>query len=223
GLIVQRNTIRQQGIELTRNTMRAAVLEAENVRESVSAMNKHHAFDSAALFEEYKKSGDLRGSTLYGTIPVVAAWKAIDEAAKKEGYEFRVPKQEARNPKNNQTPEEAEILKQFDDGKLEEYFKVDAKRNEIVFARPIVLSGDCLVCHGDPKNSPTGDGKDLVGFPMENWAVGEVHGAFVLRSKLNRVDQVVRAGMMHTAMWIFPISVCIGIGFFFLNRQIIVR
>ena len=153
GLVVQRQVIRQQGIELTRDTMRAAVLEAENVRESISSLNKHNAFDQANMIEEYNKSGDLRGSTLYQTIPVVAAWKAIEKVAEKEGYEFRVPKHQARNPKNNPTPEEAAILKILEDGKLEDYFKVDRAQNQIVYARPITLSADCLACHGDPKNS----------------------------------------------------------------------
>ncbi len=223
GLIVQRNIIRKQGIELTRDTMRAAVLEAENVRESIATLNRNNAFDRAALLAEYKKSGDLRSSTLYGTVPVVAAWKAIEEVAKKEGYDFRVPKNQARNPKNQPTAEEAEILDVLESGKQEEYFKVDEKRNEIVYARPIMLTADCLACHGDPKNSATGDGKDPVGFGMENWKVGEIHGAFVLKSKLDHTDAVVAAGLKHTMMWVLPITVLIGLGFFLLNRNMIVR
>ena len=223
GLLVQRSIIYKQGIELTRDTMRAAVVEAENVRESVSALNKRNAFDRTALLAEYKKSGDLRNATIYSTIPVVAAWKAIEVVAQKEGYDFRVPKRQARNPKNTPTPDEEEILSYFDGGKQEEFFKVDQARNEIVYARAIVLSGDCLDCHGDPKNSLTGDGKDIVGFPMENWKAGEVHGAFVLKSKLDRVDQVVAAGFGRTLIWVLPITLIIGIGFFFFNRVIIVR
>ncbi|HLP78400.1 MAG TPA: methyl-accepting chemotaxis protein [Candidatus Paceibacterota bacterium] len=223
GLLVQRHVIRTQGIELTRNTMRSVVLEAENVRESISALNKENAFDKPALINEYKKSGDLRNSTIYNTIPVVAAWKAIEEAAQKEGYEFRIPKQQARNPKNNPTPDELEILQQFEDGKTEEYFKLDSKRNEIVYARAIVLTSDCLACHGDPKHSPTGDGKDLVGFQMEDWKTGEVHGAFVLKSSMDRIDAVVRASMFNTVCWIMPVALFIAIGFYFLNRYMIVR
>jgi methyl-accepting chemotaxis protein len=223
GLIVQRNVIRNQGITLTHDTMRAAVLEAENVRESVSTLNQRNAFDREALLAEYKKTGDLRGSTLYATVPVVAAWKAIEEVAKQEGYDFRVPKRQARNPKNTPTPEELEILDVLESGKQDEYFRVDRRRNEIIFARPIMLSGDCLTCHGDPKNSPTGDGKDIVGFPMENWKVGEIHGAFVLKAKLDHVDQVVAAGFGQTLLWVLPISVLIGIGFYFLTRALIVR
>ena len=221
GLIVQRQVIRSQGIELTHNTMRAAVLEAENVRASISALND--SFDKTKLVAEYKKSGDLRGSTLYQTIPVVAAWQAIAKVSEKEGFEFRVPKHQARNEKNNPTAEEEEILKVLDNGQTEEYFKVDRANNQLVYARPIKLSADCLTCHGDPKNSPSGDGKDAVGFAMENWKVGEVHGAFVLKSKLDRVDAVVQAGMGTMLGWIVPISVLIGIGFYFLNRSLIVR
>jgi methyl-accepting chemotaxis protein len=222
-LLVQRSVIRNQGIELTRNTMRTAILEAENVRESISALAKGGAFDQAKLVAEYKKSGDLRNSQLYKTVPVVAAWKAIEEAAKKEGYEFRVPKHQARNPKNNPTPDEDKILKLFDDGKIAEYFNVDADRNEIVYARPITLSSDCLLCHGDPKHSASGDGKDIVGFPMENWKVGDVRGAFVLKAPLDRVDAVVKAGMGTTFAWVLPISALIMAGFWCLNRCQIIR
>ena len=221
GLIVQRSIIRDQGIELTRNTMRAAVLEAENVRASISALND--SFDKPKLLAEYKKTGDLRGSTLYDTIPVVAAWQAIAKVAEKEGFEFRVPKHQARNEKNNPTPEEEEILKVLETGQTDEYFKVDSAHNQLVFARPIKLTADCLACHGEPKNSATGDGKDAVGFAMENWKAGEVHGAFVLKSKLDRVDSVVRAGMLATLGWIVPISILIGFGFYQLNRILIVR
>jgi methyl-accepting chemotaxis protein len=114
GLVVQRGVIRDQGIELTRNTMRAAVLEAENVRESISSLNKRSAFDMKQLLDAYHKEGDLRNSTLYRTIPVVAAWEAVARVAEKEGYEFRIPKHQARNPKNNPLPEEEEILAAFE-------------------------------------------------------------------------------------------------------------
>src|ERR1035437_1719972 len=218
GLVVQRHVIRSQGIELIHETMRGVLIEAENVRQSVSELNQRNAFDRQALIQEYKKSGDLRGSTIYQTIPVVAAWKAIAQAAQKEGYAFRIPKHQARNEKNNPTAEEEEILASLEKGQTNEFFRVDAARNEIIYARPIVLTEDCLACHGDPKNSPAGDGKDLVGFQMENWKTGEVHGAFVLKSTLDHVDGVVRAGMMSTLMWGLPVALLICVGLYFLNQ-----
>lgn len=218
GLLVQRQVIRNQGINMTRDTMRVAILQAENTRESISALNRAGAFDRNSLIAEYKKNGDLRSSALYKTVPVVAAWNAIEETAQKEQFEFRVPKNQARNPKNTPTAEESEILAQMEKGGLKEYFKVDEVNNSIVYASPIVLSGDCLACHGDPKNSPTGDGKDILGFQMENWKAGEVHGAFVLRSKLDRVDKVVQAGMLQTALWLLPVAGLIALGFYLFTR-----
>jgi len=52
-LIVQKFVIHRQGVDLTIETMRAAILEAENVRESISALGQRGAFDRKKLFAEY--------------------------------------------------------------------------------------------------------------------------------------------------------------------------
>jgi methyl-accepting chemotaxis protein len=223
GLVVQQYIIKRQGVNLTIETMRAAVVEADNVRESISSLNNDGAFDRAKLLAEYKASGDLRESTIYRTIPVVAAWEAIKKAAAQSGFEFRVPKNQARNPKNNPTPDEADILRTLEAGQLKEYIRIDSAANLIVYARPITLSQDCLACHGDPATSPTKDGKDIVGFTMENWKAGEVHGAFVLKTNFDRVNAVVRTGMVNSLAWLLPVAGLIGMGFVYLNRRMIVR
>jgi methyl-accepting chemotaxis protein len=221
-LTVQHHIIRQQGIELTRDNMRTLLMQAEHARETVSMLNRQHAFDQPRLLAEYKKTGDLRGSALYQTIPVVVAWKTVEQTAEQQGYEFRIPKRQARNERNNPTPDEEKILDSFENGQSKEYFQLDQANGQIVFARPIILTEDCLACHGDPKNSPTGDGKDIVGYPMENWKTGEVHGAIVLKSNLDHINQVVRAGVTHTLLWIIPVAVLICFGFYELNRRLIV-
>lgn len=222
GLIIQRYSIREQGIELTRNTMRSAILEAENVRSSIAQLNQNNAFDKIKLLDELKSSSDLRKTTIYKTIPVVAAWLAIQEVANKEDFEFRVPKPQARNPQNNPTPQEKVILDLMEHNNLEEYFALDSKTNKIIYARPIKLTADCLTCHGDPATSPTKDGKDMVGFQMENWREGEMHGAFVLMADMKRIDNVVSNGMIHTLVWITPVILIIAVGFYLLNRKLIV-
>lgn len=45
------------------------------------------------------------------------------------------------------------------------------------YALPMYIEKSCLKCHGDPKTSPTGDGKDISGKPMENYQEGDVRGA----------------------------------------------
>ena len=223
GLMVQVRVIRQQGIELKRGTMQAIISQAENVRESVSHLNQAGAFHRERLAEEARKETDLRKTTLYRTIPIVAAWKALEESARQNAFEFRIPKNQARNPENNPTAEEAEILQLLEGGGQKDFFRIDRDRNQIVYARPIILSADCLACHGDPQNSITKDGKDPLGFAMENWKAGEVRGAFVLKAKLDSVDAVATAGLLSTLSWIAPLTALIAVAFYFLNRRIVVR
>ncbi len=200
GLLVQRSIIRRQGIGLTRDTMRAVLLEAENVRSANSNLVSARAYDYPKLMGAAKHASDFRETLLYKTVPVVAAWKAIELAAADQGYEFRIPKFQPRNPKNEPSAEEAAILRRFENENIAEYFSVDEAHNQIVYARPIRLSEDCLLCHGAPSTSPTRDGKDMLGFGMEDWKAGQVHGAFVLKAKLDNVDKLTTAGMTTTAL-----------------------
>ena len=221
-LFVQNHVIHQQGIDLTRGTMRAAIIEAEEVRATISNLGTSGAFDRPKLLAEYRQSGDLRGSTLYNTIPVVAAWNAIQKVADENKWEFRVPKNQARNEKNTPTAYEGRILALLERGDTPEYFEVDREQNQLILARPIRLTADCLSCHGDPKNSATGDGKDVLGFPMENWKEGEVHGAFVLKAPLEKVDAVSRAGMLQTVGWVLPVAALVGLCSLVFSRRTII-
>ncbi len=199
--------------------MRGIVLSAESTRESVAKLNSSNAFDRAGLVAEVRKSSDYRNTRLYSTIPVVAAWMAIQHVADKEGYQFRVPSQNPRNPDNAPTPAEEKILAALADGKQSEYFELDKEKNEMVFARPIRLGPECMSCHGSPP-ADNRDGKDIVGFKMEGWRAGEMHGAFVLRAKMTKVDAAVSAGMTTAAMWLLPLAGLIGFGAFLASRPI---
>jgi methyl-accepting chemotaxis protein len=227
-LFVQSMALHSQGIELTRNTMRAAVISAENVRASMSALRARHSFDEAAIQQEAKGAPDFRQTRLYDTVPVVAAWKSIEKVARQEGFEFRVPKRHARNPQNEPNAAEAAILDFLEKSGQDEYFMADRVANLIVYARPIRLTSDCLTCHGDPSTSLTHDGKDALGFPLEGWHAGEIHGAFVLTAHLDQVDHVASAraqsaAMRTTLLWMLPTGLIIGLGFFWYGRKSIIR
>jgi methyl-accepting chemotaxis protein len=159
---------------------------------------------------------------LYRTVPVVSAWQGVEKVAAEKGYEFRIPKNQPRNPKNQPTAEEAAILERFESGAAQEYFEVDEAHNQIIYARPIRLSEDCLVWHGARATSLTHDGRDMLGFKMEDWKSGQVHGAFLLRAKLDQVDGLTKAGMTTTALWTFPIAAMICFGFFWFARTKII-
>jgi methyl-accepting chemotaxis protein len=224
GVLIQRSVIRDQGINSIRSTMKGAIIEAENVRTTVAEFNTKRAFNMDALLKEAQQASSIQSTTLYKTIPVVAAWDAIGKLAEQENYTFRVAKIHARNSKNEATAEERAMLEAFEKEGLDEQFIVDEASNTLAYARPIKLTQDCLSCHGDHKTSPTGDGRDMLGFPMENWKAGEVRGMFLLKADLSeKIDPVVQAGMMQTLLWIVPLVVIVGIGFYFLNRVMIVK
>ncbi len=195
GVLVERSVIRNQGIESTKSSMRSAIMEAEDVRESIATLSESGAFNKEALLKDYlavkAAGGDISKTPMYNTIPVVAAWKGLETAAKAQGYTFRITKHEARNSKNLPTPAEEPMLAFLNDRRNSEYFNIDDAKGEIIYARPIVLSKDCLTCHGDPARSTTGDGKDMLGYKMEGWKAGETHGAFVLKSSTKPLNDLV--------------------------------
>ena len=217
-LFVMRANMRNESINLMRDGMRTALMEAESVRESVSSLNQRQAFDRQKLLQEVGSGGDFRKTTIYDTVPIISALRAVDRFARQQGYEFRVPKHQPRNPANLPNAEEEVILKALEGGAAE-WSEIHEGKNEIVFARPVRLTSDCMACHGDPATSPTHDGRDVFGFPMENWHAGEVHGALVLRAKLDKVDDSVRAGMGKTLLWMVPVLGLLAVGFGFLAHR----
>jgi methyl-accepting chemotaxis protein len=216
GLLVQRAVIKNEGVELMRQTMRMTIDSAESARKTASELGASGAFDQAKLKAELAAASDFRQTTLYKTVPVVAAFASIGEAAKRENYQFRVASPNPRNPEHQPTADDDRILKAMNTDGSGEYFAVDDGAGEIVYARAVKLSKDCMVCHGDPATSATGDGKDVLGLPMENWHVGDQHGMFVLRAKMDRVDAMVRRGLIETISWLLPLAVCIGLGVYLL-------
>jgi len=198
-MVNQLIVLRKQGTDMLLDSMRGIVIAGEEVRTHVSELNQAGAFNTKELLADAKTVKDVRQAKAYNTIPVVSAWKAIGRAAEKQGLEFRVIKNQARNPRNAPTPEETPLLAELEKGTVEELRIVED--GHIVFARPIKLTADCLTCHGDPKNSPSGDGKDFLGYQMENWKAGEVHGAFVLKAPISMLNAYTAKGFQN-ALWV---------------------
>lgn len=222
-VFIQSQLIREQGAEDIKTSMRYIIEEAEHVREATTELNKRGAFDKDFLIKELKEVGDYKKATIFKTIPVVAAWEAIIPVAKKEHFEFRVPAFDARNKDNDPNPHEEEILKFLKKEDAEEFFEVNYDEKRITYARPIKLSVGCLQCHGDPANSPTGDGKDILGFKMENWREGDHHGAFVLTASTEKIDHLVNKGVKKIAFQSFLSALAVAGVFFVLNKTKIVK
>lgn len=63
-----------------------------------------------------------------------------------------------------------------------EFLKVGEKPKRVIYRYfyPLYINERCLKCHGDPANSPTGDGKDITDYYMENYKIGELRGGISL-------------------------------------------
>jgi methyl-accepting chemotaxis protein len=174
---------------------RSIVLTAESVREEMARKWRLGLFDKKML-SQWAKEGRL--DRVLAAVPVVTAWQSAQAKAKEGGYELRVPKLQARNPKNEPDAVEARALQILSANNLDEYHEIDRQRNAVRYFRPIRLTQDCLVCHGSPSQSQelwgNNEGKDPTGAKMEDWREGEIHGAFEIVKSLDEAD----AQIAHT-------------------------
>ncbi len=162
--------------------------------------------------------GDLEGlakkvdrATLLQAVPILTAIEVASKNAKEGQYELRVPKFQPRNPDNEPKGLEIDALKKLESGELAEFVKIDKKN--VYYFRPIKLSQDCLLCHGDPAGSI-----DPVGGVREGWKVGEVHGAFEITSSLRAAALTQVAATRNITISAFVLTLGLGLGLFFLIR-----
>ncbi|MFM2163841.1 MAG: hypothetical protein RL325_278 [Planctomycetota bacterium] len=178
------------------------------------------------LNESVAKGGDYTESRFFQTIPVVVGWQTADEAAKKEGINFKVVAFDARNKKNE--PDggsfRSDLLTKLESqvsagGELSAH-AIDTKTNTLHYMRAIKLDQSCMLCHGDPRGEfdPDKDGKDALGFAMEGWKVGGTHGAYEVSIPLEGVDAQVAGFITGGLMWTVPMILIGGFGFAFLLK-----
>jgi hypothetical protein len=214
-----------------RGKMSAIIEQSELVAQTMDDMHRSHVFDMAGVTESsIRQAGgrplkEVYASTdLYKTVPIVAAWKSVEGAAQKSGFKFYIPSRPgipARNPKNDNGAEFSAAFLAFEKGDAE-YFLEDRTHDELIFARPVRLQASCLGCHGDPAKSATRDGKDALGFSMENMKLDEIKGAFVLKAGIGH-DPVVLATMKIMAIGGGAVLLMVLTGFHFFNQRLIIR
>ena len=159
--------------------------------------------------------GEIEPTKVVEAVPVVTAIQTAAVNAEKSGYTFRVPKVSPRNPTNEPTPFELEILNEIKENNLEE--KVVINKNQITYFKPIKLTEECLFCHGDPKGK-----KDPTGGTLEGWKAGEVHGAFEIISSLDTVNKEVNRSIVSLTGWtVFVLSLCSLISMLLMKMSIL--
>ncbi len=206
---------------------------ADQTKDYVSALHKSDTFREEDMLEDLTKTmeagGDYKKSRLYSTLPIVAAWTAAGEAAKKEHIGFHVAAFDARNKENE--PEvggyEASLLRELTEQveKGGEHFVhgKDTATNTLHYMRAITFDASCMACHGDPATSPTKNGKDVLGFAMEGWAPGDMHGAYHVTIPLAEMDAHVASIIQGSMMWSAPLFIGSMILFMWLMRRMLTR
>jgi methyl-accepting chemotaxis protein len=204
---------RDSQVESLKEQMEGCLDQAKLVRDQYDQLHKNKAFDYPKLLEEAKSVAAGRSlkdvyleTVFYNTIPVVASWSSVKPIAERFNFKFLTPSHPnipARNPKNNTGSDFKEVFNVFDKGE-KSYFLDDKKNNRLIMATPIRLSSSCLICHGNPANSPSGNGLDLIGFKMENMKENDIKGAFVLIA-----DMSSNASLQHTITTIIIVSLIV--------------
>ncbi len=200
---------------------------ADEAKNHASAMLERNAFDQAYLLEDLERvrerGGSYRDSVLFSTLPIIVGWESAARAAEREGANFRVTAFDARNKENSPAPGsfEEKLLRELSAAWRSEnqewIAKVDRETNALHYMRGIRIGSDCLSCHGNPGPSNP-DGLDILGFPMEGWAEGRMHGAYHLIMPMAEVDTQVASFMVGGLMWTVPLVVGGIVIFFVLLR-----
>lgn len=179
---------------------RAICLTAESTREEMENKWTLGIFNFEQI-KEYAQAGNK--DAVLAVVPVVSAWNAAMRKAEEGGYIFKVPKFSPRRPENEPDAIEADAINQIKENNLAEYYVIDEALNAVRYFRPVRLSATCLYCHGAPSLSEeywgNTDGIDPTGGPMEDWKVGEIHGAFEVIQSLDEADKQLSAAIRKGA------------------------
>lgn len=214
---------------------RAFTAVADETKNHASLLHKLEAFDTGTLKKEL--TADLAAgkrieeTRLFPAIPVVAGWTAAQEAASREGIEFRITSFDARNKKHEPRAGsfEENLLRQLTEqvaqGGGETLHAIDTSANRMHFLRAIRLTEHCLSCHGEPGgvHDLSKTGLDITGHAMEGWKAGRMHGSYHVVMPLDRVSQQVGAFLWNGLWWTLPLVVGAMIFFSWLIRRSVGR
>ena len=212
---------------------------ADEAKNHASRLVKSEVYDHKRLVEEAladKAAGKpINQTKLFATVPVVVGWTAAKEAAKREGLDFKVTSFNARNKDNEPEPNSfrADLLRDLETqvkaGGKDSLTRINTATNTMHFMRAVKLDDSCMSCHGDPatydKRDAEGkfDGKDVLGYTMEGWKVGDMHGAFEVIMPMAQVDQKVAGFVGEGLMFTVPLLAGGFFGLWLLMRSLLSR
>ncbi|MEZ6038012.1 MAG: methyl-accepting chemotaxis protein [Planctomycetota bacterium] len=219
-----------QGLEEKAATLTAF---ADATKDYLSEMHEREVFATERLADELgeqmAKGQGYQRTGAYKTIPIVAGWTTAERTAQEMGLDFRIvafdPRNEDNDPRSDAEAAEfrADMLRDLEsqrkltgEGVLA---RIDERHHRLHLMRAITLEKSCMVCHGDPATSRSGDGLDPTGFRMEGWREGQTHGAYEVVMPLAAVDAAVASFTWEVAVWVFVVAaIACGVFWWLLQR-----
>lgn len=205
---------------------------ADESKNHTASMWERNAINRDGLIkelEEFQAAGrSYREAAIFDALPIVAGWTAAEQAASREGVNFRISAFNARNPENEPAPGSFEesllrtLTSQVSAKGQESIHGIDRQTNTLHYMRAITLTQDCMVCHGNPGPNNPG-GRDLLDFPMEGWDVGRMHGSYHVMMPLDTVDAQVTSFITGGLTWTVPLSIGGALLFIWLLRSMFGR
>jgi len=221
---VERGKIIQMEVQSARNLLQVA----ESIRTDASHSWRDMKFAEALRKMVAASSPEEGRSRVLATIPVVKAWSVVGQQSEQGGFELRTPRQNPRNPKNAPDAAEQNVLDFFaTHPEANEFIQQDKTSNTIRYFRPVRLSSECLMCHGDPVNASlywdNTEGKDVLGYAMEGKTEGELHGAFEIIKSLDASDALLKTHLFKiTGLLILALTGISVLSYIVIKQQIVV-
>ena len=228
-LIAFSNLQKQNLIDRKIESSRQLLLVSESIRDNVVKKWEDGLYSPEQLMQLVQNKSPSAGrAIIVGTVPTANAWDVIETKAKEGGFRFKAPALNPRNASRN-TPDDTErqVLEIFQkDSSLSEYSIVDEEKQEIRYFRPVKIVKQCELCHGDPATSQTlwhnDQGKDILGYPMENRRAGDLHGAFEIITPFDIVLMGFKTDLYDAIGFLILSLFLIGsTGYYVMNKIII--
>ncbi len=227
-LIFYAQVEKQNLLENNIQSSRQLLMLAESIRDNVVKKWELGIYTPERLRQliEGKDAAQARALVIAG-VPTANAWDVVEAEAKDHGFRFKAPSDNPRNPRNAPDQIERQALDFFKTNpSANEFSFIDEEKNEIRYLRPVKLVKQCENCHGDPSSSQSlwnnDNGKDLLGYQMENLRAGDMHGAFEIITPFETALARLQDHIYYAIAFLIFMLVVIGFtGYFMMNKIII--
>lgn len=207
---------------------RQLMVVGESIRDSIIKKWELGLFSPAELLKLIEnKDHASKLSTVLATVPTANAWVMIENKAKENGFIFKAPSLSPRNSRNIPDEIDLKALSYFKENTLApEFSYIDEDKNEIRYFRPMKMVKQCETCHGSPELSKSiwhnDQGKDILGYPMENKHAGDLYGAFEIITPLDIALTEYNKHIAFAILSLFGTLLMIGVtGYFIMSKLII--